>query len=235
MLKQQLSQKLLQKLSPQQIQLMKLLQVPTAILDQRIQEELEQNPALEEGNEYEDSHDHYEESQTSSDNEQNDEIDYESESIERQKDDSFEEYLNNYMDDEPGSYQYSTGEYGSGDESQSKTMPYAVESSFHDNLNRQIGLLKLKDEKQLKIAQQIIGSIDDDGYLRREANAIIDDLLFSQNIVVTEKEILELLYKIQSFDPPGVGARTLQECLLLQIRVKIKIATSKIQLKVLKL
>ncbi len=236
MLKQQLSQKLLQKLSPQQIQLMKLLQVPTAILDQRIQEELEQNPALEEGNEYEDSSESYEDNQASSDNEQNDDSDYsETENIENQKDDSFEEYLNNYMDDEPGSYQYSTGEYGGGEDGQNKTMPYAVESSFHDNLTRQIGLLKLKDEKQLKIAQQIIGSIDDDGYLRREANAIIDDLLFAHNIDVTEKEVNEILLKIQAFDPPGVGARNLQECLLIQIRSKIHVENRRIFVKVLKL
>ncbi|MGB3085135.1 MAG: RNA polymerase factor sigma-54, partial [Saprospiraceae bacterium] len=116
-----------------------------------------------------------------------------------------------------------------------RSVPIAVENTFHDHLRKQIGLLKLKNEDQFKIALQIVGSIDDDGYLRREPNAIIDDLVFSQNITVTEKEILEILGKIQSFDPPGVGARSLQECLLLQIRVKLKLTTTKIQLKVLRL
>ncbi|NOT37074.1 MAG: RNA polymerase factor sigma-54 [Saprospiraceae bacterium] len=236
MLKQQLSQKLIQKLSPQQIQLMKLLQIPTAVLDQRIQEELEQNPALEEGNEYEEATDVYAETQeaSTSDDDTSSETEFiETEPFEQQSEDSFEEYLNNYMDDEPSSYQYKTGEYG--EENQSKTMPYAVESSFHDNLNKQIGLLNLKDEKQLKIAQQIIGSIDDDGYLRREPNAIIDDLLFAHNLEVEEKEVTDILAKIQGFDPPGTGARNLQECLLIQIRAKINIEKRKIFLKVLKL
>ncbi|MCC6815345.1 MAG: RNA polymerase factor sigma-54 [Saprospiraceae bacterium] len=236
MLKQQLSQKLIQKLSPQQIQLMKLLQIPTAILNQRIQEELEQNPALEEGGELEDSNELFAESNDSSTEEDHkEETEFiETEPFEQNSEDSFEEYLNNYIEDEPGNYQYNAGDF-SVDDSQSKTMPYAVESSFHDNLNRQIGLLKLKNEKQLKIAQQIIGSIDDDGYLRREANAIIDDLLFAHNLEVTEKEVNEILIKIQSFDPPGVGARNLQECLLIQIRIKIQIENRKIFLKVLKL
>ncbi len=235
MLKQQLSQKLIQKLSPQQIQLMKLLQIPTAILDQRIQEEMEQNPALEEGNELDESAENFSETADNTPEESGaEETEFiETEPFESQSEDSFEEYLNNYMDDEPSSYQYKTGEYG--EDSNSKTMPYAVESSFHDNLNRQIGLLNLKDDKQRKIAQQIIGSIDDDGYLRRECNAIIDDLLFAQNIEVTEKDVLEILSKIQSFDPPGVGARNLQECLLIQIRLKIHNEQRRIFLKVLKL
>ncbi|HRG67658.1 MAG TPA: RNA polymerase factor sigma-54 [Saprospiraceae bacterium] len=238
MIKQQLSQSLLQKLSPQQIQLMKLLQVPTAILDQRIQEEIESNPALEEGNEHDEEYDSdIKESVNDPDHEfdLSEKEQYEKESQdELMNSDSFDDYLNNYMDDNTASYKYKTDDYGAHEEEQ-RTLPVAVENTFHDHLRKQIGLLKLKDENQFKIAMQLIGSIDDDGYLRREPNAIIDDLLFSQNIVVTEKEIVELLYKIQSFDPPGVGARTLQECLLLQIRVKIKIATSKIQLKVLKL
>lgn len=235
MLKQQLSQKLIQKLSPQQIQLMKLLQVPTAILDQRIQEELEQNPALEEGNEYEDNPESFTDTpDNAADEATHEEQEFtEAEPFEDHGDDSFEDYLNNYMDEEPSYYQHSSAD--SGADAASKTMPYAVESSFHDNLNRQIGLLNLKDDKQRKIAQQIIGSIDDDGYLRREPSAIIDDLLFSQNIDVKEKEVLEILAKIQLFDPPGVGARNLQECLLIQIRLKIQNEKRKIFQKVLHL
>ena len=235
MLKQQLSQKLIQKLSPQQIQLMKLLQIPTAVLDQRIQEEMEQNPALEEGNEADEQLENYTDPQESAPEESGSEESefIETEPFESQSEDSFEEYLNNYMDDEPSSYQYKTGEYG--EDANSKSMPFAVESSFHDNLNKQIGLLNLKNEKHNKIAQQIIGSIDDDGYLRREPNAIIDDLLFAQNIEVTEKEVTDILFKIQSFDPPGVGARNLQECLLIQIKNKILAEQRRIFLKVLKL
>lgn len=236
MIKQHLSQSLLQKLSPQQIQLMKLLQIPTSILDQRIQEELESNPALDEGNEQEETYD-----QDEKDTEY--ETDYEAEASEHnEKDsqddlmnsDSFDDYLNNYMDDNTASYKYKSEEFG-GSEEEHRAVPIAVESTFHDHLKKQIGLLKLKNENQYKIALQLIGSIDDDGYLRREPNAIIDDLIFSQNIVATEKEILEILGKIQSFDPPGVGARSLQECLLLQVRAKLKNNTNKLQLKVLRL
>ena len=139
MLKQQLSQKLIQKLSPQQIQLMKLLQIPTAVLDQRIQEEMEQNPALEEGNEADEQLENYTDPQESAPEESGSEESefIETEPFESQSEDSFEEYLNNYMDDEPSSYQYKTGEYG--EDANSKSMPFAVESSFHDNLNKQIG------------------------------------------------------------------------------------------------
>jgi RNA polymerase sigma-54 factor len=237
MIKQHLSQSLLQKLSPQQIQLMKLLQIPTSILDQRIQEELESNPALDEGSEEEEPLYNQDDKDTDYDAE------YEGESHEQKEtdsqddlmnSDSFEDYLNNYMDDNTASYKYKTDDYGGGEEEQ-RAVPIAVESTFHDHLKRQIWLLKLKDENQYKIALQLIGSIDDDGYLRREPAAIIDDLIFSQNLVVTEKDILEILLKIQSFDPPGVGARTLQECLLLQIKAKLKINTNKSQLKVLRL
>lgn len=239
MIKQQLSQSLLQKLSPQQIQLMKLLQIPTAILDQRIQEELEVNPALEEGQDIDESY----EAQQNEQQENNADEEYGQDELElyqqeSQDDllnsDSFDDYLNNYMDDDTAAYKYKGDDYGAHEET-NKTVPVAVENTFHDHLRKQIGLLKLKTEDQYKIALQIIGSIDDDGYLRREPAAIIDDLLFAQNLVCTEKEILQILYQIQSFDPPGVGARNLQECLLIQIRNKIKAAKTRPQLKILKL
>ncbi len=236
MIKQHLSQSLLQKLSPQQIQLMKLLQIPTSILDQRIQEELESNPALDEGNDDEELYNQDEkeaeyEADYDGDSANNNEKDSQDDLM---NSDSFEDYLNNYMDDNTASYKYKTDDFG-GNEEEHRAVPIAVESTFHDHLKRQIGLLKLKDENQFKIALQLIGSIDDDGYLRREPGAIIDDLIFSQNLVVTEKDILEILLKIQSFDPPGVGARTLQECLLLQIKAKLKNNTNKSQLKILRL
>ncbi|MGB5033018.1 MAG: RNA polymerase factor sigma-54 [Saprospiraceae bacterium] len=238
MLKQHLSQKLLQKLSPQQIQLMKLLQIPTAILDQRIQEELEQNPALEEGNESEEEV--FDKLDIEDDSEANDdyigeESDYDAKDQNEDKlNNEFDDYLNNYMDDDTASYKYKSDDY-SGEQDEHKSLPFAVENTFHDHLERQIGLLNLKDEKQYKIALQIIGSIDDDGYLRRECVSIIDDLIFSQNIDTNEKEILSILYKIQSFDPPGVGARNLQECLLLQIKFKLKNEQRKSKIKILKL
>lgn len=238
MIKQQLSQSLLQKLSPQQIQLMKLLQIPTSVLDQRIQEELESNPALEEGSDqddYRESGSEELENGMADDYRQDEGEDFRQESQDDLlNSDHFEDYLNNYMDDDTASYRYKTGEYGMSEE-EARTVPIAVENTFHDHLRKQIGLLKLRDEEQYKIALQIIGSIDDDGYLRREPSAIIDDLLFSQNIVASERDVLELLGKIQSFDPPGIGARSLQECLLIQIRAKMKLTNNRTQQKVLRL
>ena len=208
MLKQRLSQRMLQKLSPQQIQLMKLLQVPTVSLEQRIEEELEANPALEEGTQ--ETEDLYEEPQK------------ETESSEDSQEENYEldEYLSDYMEDDPGSYKLKSGTYSSDEDE--KTIPVAVERTFHDYLEQQLGLLDLEDEKEEAIAHHIIGSIDEDGYLRREPVAIIDDLMFSQNIFVSEEDVRHMLKKIQQFDPPGIGARDLRECLLLQLKNKFK-------------
>jgi RNA polymerase sigma-54 factor len=208
-LSQSLQQKLLQKLSPQQIQLMKLLQVPTAILDERIKEELEENPALELSD---DTHD-------DSFEEQKDEF---TESTEEYEESSNEEQYENidisdYVqegDDEIADYKLRDDNYG--DQEEKTTMPYKVETSFYEVLEAQLGMLNL-DEREFKITEQIIGSIDEDGYLRRETSAIVDDLAFRQNIDTTEAEVEGLIKRIQQFDPPGVGARTLQECLLLQL------------------
>ena len=214
MLRQTLSQKMLQKLSPQQIQLMKLLQVPTVALEQRIKEELEANPALDEGVGEESSEfDQQEEGALSSTDDQNEE-DYQDDSYD------FDEYLNEYIEDDPASYKLRSDNSYSDEEE--KTIPIAVEDSFHDYLEQQLGMLALKNEKQEIIAQQIIGSIDDDGYLRREPIAILDDLMFSQNIFAEEAEVLEVLKKIQRFDPPGIGARDLQECLKIQLELKLE-------------
>ncbi len=217
MLKQSLSQKMLQKLSPQQIQLMKLLQIPTATLDQRIKEELEANPALDEGEENE-------ETDMFGSTKENEGGESESEEFDEvpSRDEEFEldDYLNDYIEDDPISYKLKADNYSDDDED--KTIPVAVEDTFHEYLEQQLGMLKLEDERSMQIAKQIIGSIDDDGYLRREPISIIDDLVFSQNIIATEHEIEYFLTKIQRFDPPGIGARDLRECLLIQLEQKME-------------
>lgn len=225
MLRQNLSQKQTQKLSPQQIQLMKLLQVPTAMLDQRIQQELESNPALEdskdelldEDEQVEDFHIDETNDGTQDEKDNADDIDYDE--PEYQDDTSLDDYLEDYMgdDDEP-SYKYEVNNYSADDED--KTMPIALESSFHEHMEEQLGLLQLNERDHI-IAEQIIGSIDEDGYLRREPMAITDDLAFAQNLMVTEKEVKDILKKVQTFEPAGIGAQDLQECLLIQLERKM--------------
>ncbi len=219
-LKQSLQLKLQQKLSPQQIQLMKLLQLPTVALEQRIKEEMEENPALEEGldadelsNEYDDEFDSGSEDGDLSDSR-----------------DDFD--INDYLDeDDVPSYKLSANNSSPDDER--KEIPISGGIGFQDMLLQQLGL-KILDDRQYNIAENIIGNIDEDGYLRRELHALVDDLAFTQNITTTENELEELLEVVQSLDPAGVGARTLQECLLLQlerkkqnidIRLAIKIVT----------
>jgi len=208
MLKQNLSQRMLQKLSPQQIQLMKLLQIPTATLDQRIQEELESNPALDESDDTGEVYD--------LDADKSEDEEYEDEP--KAEDFELDDYLTEYMEDDPISYKMKTE---SAQDIEEKTMPIAVNGSFHDHLERQLGMMDLATEKEFTIAHQLIGSIDSDGYIRREILSIMDDLMFTQNVDVNEKEIYTILAKVQKLEPAGVGARNLQECLLLQIRDKI--------------
>lgn len=209
-LNQSLQQKLLQKLSPQQIQLMKLLQVPTAILDERIKEEMEENPALELS---EEGHDEYEEGKDEF-TEAAPEEEYENEI----NDDQYENIdISEYVsegDDDVADYKMRDENYG--EQEEKTTMPYKVETSFYELLEAQLGMLNLVPD-EYKIAEQIIGSIDEDGYLRRETAAIVDDLAFRQNIMTSENHVENLIKRIQRFDPPGVCARTLQECLLLQL------------------
>ncbi len=206
-----LQQRLLQKLSPQQIQLMKLLQVPTANLEERIKEELEENPALEQGEE--DGADEFESKADEPDAE------------ETEPDGSETEYddidISDYVqegDDEVGDYKLRDDNYPEQDEA--KVMPHRVETSFNEMLLEQLGHLNL-DERLQPIAEQVVGSIDDDGYLRRDISSIVDDLAFRQNIITTEEEIARIILQIQQFDPPGIGARNLQECLLIQLERKI--------------
>ena len=204
MLKQRLQHKLLQKLSPQQIQLMKLLQVPTVELEQRIKEEIEENPALEEGAEVD---------ETQSDLENDDK--FEGDDSDSRDSDDFD--INDYLDDDIPTYRTHTNNTTS--ESDEKAIPLSGGKTFQELLDDQIGL-RITDNKELMIAKTIIGNLDDSGYLRREIINLVDDLAFSQNIICDEQEVEVALAKIQNLDPAGVGARSLKECLLIQLRRK---------------
>lgn len=199
-LKQQLSQKLLQKLSPQQIQLMKLLQVPTVAIEARIKEELEKNPALEEGKE------ELEDEFASDQDAYGDAV---KEKTEAEKEFDFSEYL----DDEP-SYKYNIRNHGA--DVEDKSMPISTGKSFTEKLEDQLDLQDLSEQEYL-IADHLIGSLDESGYLRREIESVVDDLAFTQNIFSDVREVEHLLKVIQTFEPAGVGARDLQECLILQL------------------
>ncbi|MCF8230030.1 MAG: RNA polymerase factor sigma-54 [Bacteroidales bacterium] len=205
MLNQKLQQKLLQKLSPQQILLMKLLQIPSMALEQRIKQEIEENPALEEIGELDNPEDK-EEEENGEDEDENE--------IEENKEDEFD--LDDYLDDdEIPSYKLSANNRSADDER--KEIPFASGTSFHEILMTQLSLRPL-NEKQHQIGEYIIGNLDDSGYLHRDITSMIDDLAFTQNIEASEDEIIEVLKVIQDFDPAGVGARNLQECLLLQLK-----------------
>jgi RNA polymerase sigma-54 factor len=207
MLKQSLQQKLMQKLSPQQIQLMKLLQVPTMELEQRIKEEMESNPALEEGAERDEE-----------EQQERDEYTAEEERDEERSRDDEDFDINDYMqDDDVPSYKLSASNRSADDEERS--VPISSGRTFHENLMTQLGLAGF-NEKELELARTLVGNLDDDGYLRRELINIVDDLAFSQNITTTEDELEKVLFEIQDFEPAGVGARNLRECLLIQISRK---------------
>jgi RNA polymerase sigma-54 factor len=200
-LKQFLTQKLEQRLSPQQIQLMKLLQVPTLELDQRIKQELEENPALEEGNDNE-ADDYENDDQEDDFDDNNDDLDFD---------------ISDYIDEEGSDYKTRVNNTSKDDEE--RVIPLSGEQSFQERLSEQLHLLDLDDD-QFLIADTIIGNLDESGYLKREVEAIVDDLAFSANVMTTEEKVEEVLLVIQELDPAGVGARDLQECLLIQIRRK---------------
>jgi RNA polymerase sigma-54 factor len=187
-----------------------LLQVPTANLEERIKEEMEENPALEQSEEGHE--DNFEDDQGDEFDGADDE-DYEMDGSEDEYDNiDIAEYVHD--EDEVGDYRLRDDHYPELDEG--KTIPHRVETSFHGSLLEQLGLMSLS-EHELQVAEQVVGSIDDDGYLRRETSAIVDDLAFRQNIQTTVEEVEGLIRRIQQFDPPGIAARTLQECLLLQL------------------
>jgi len=202
------SQKLLQKLSPQQIQFIKLLQVPTANLEEKIKEELEINPALDVGAAPQEDDPYHLSDQYDKDGEP---VSQESSGEDSQTED-ISDYL---MDESDNMSDYHVREHGD-DDDDSREVPIREESTFHEYLQSQVGLLDLTETEQ-QVAEQVIGSIDDDGYLRRDVMSIVDDLAFNRNIYVTEADVKRILKFIQEFDPAGVGASDLQECLLLQL------------------
>jgi RNA polymerase sigma-54 factor len=193
-----IQQRLLQKLSPQQIQMIKLLELPTIQLEQRIKKELEENPVLEVDQNHREG-DQQEESTKESNDDQ-------------EKDISIEDYLNN----EP-LYKYKTNNFSKDDKKED--IPFSIGSTFHEYLTEQLGLVNL-NERQETLAAYIIGNIDEDGYLRREIEAMVDDLAFNMNMEVADEEMYKMLDVVQDLDPPGIGARDLRECLLIQLQRK---------------
>lgn len=197
MLNQKLDIKLLQKLSPQQIQLIKLLEIPTVELEQRIKKELEENPTLEEGLDTDEQP-----------------LDNEEPKEEEKEEFTLEDYI---QEEDTPSYRLNANNYSKDDEK--KDFGYSAGTSFYEFLYHQLSLKKLSEQEQL-LGKYLIGNIDSDGYLRRELSMISDDLIFKLNIDVSEEELERILFVIQSLDPAGVGARNLQECLLIQIKKK---------------
>ena len=201
MLKQFLNFKLSQKLSPQQIQLMKLIQLPTQAFEQRISQEMNENPALEGGKEEvekfdEDINDEYQET------------------IDEAPEINIDDYLS---DDETPSYKLNANNYSADD--QQTHIPYAAGQSFTQHLMQQLNTYRL-EENEKEIAKFLVGSVDESGYIRREIADIVDDLAFTQNVYTQEAAVESVLEKVQELDPAGVGARDLQECLLLQLKRK---------------
>lgn len=219
MLKQHLQFKLSQKLSPQQIQLMKLIQLPTQAFEQRLKQELEENPALESGKEeidsMQDEYDDQYESDLDTDTNASEEI-------------NIDDYLS---DDEVPDYRTQANNYSADDDE--KSVPYAAGISFNQYLINQLNTVKLTDE-EWSIAEFLVGSMDESGYIRRPMSDIMDDLAFTQNIYVEVETIEKVLKIVQSLDPAGVGARSLEECLIIQLESKeqtpeIELATTILQ------
>lgn len=204
MLKQRLSLKLQQKLSPQQIQVIKLLELPVMVLEQRIKKEIEENPALEV-------------SENDNDHEQEEQID-----LQEQNDDTSDEEfsIDDYINEEEYN-SYDSLTKGAQSERDDKEIPFSVGSTFHEHLIDQLGMRSF-NETERALAEYLVGNIDEDGYLRRELESVVDDLAFSTGVEVEESKLEAILLEIQKLDPPGIGARGLQECLLLQIRRKEK-------------
>jgi RNA polymerase sigma-54 factor len=214
MLKQSLSQKLLQKLSPQQIQFIKLLQMTTADFEERVDQELLDNPALEKSEEDFATFTAAEKKKEEFNNEESINDDFNSSDHYDTEDFNVSEFLN--ADDSAGFKM--TDDYNQSDEEQ-KELPIAYQQSFYDFLVDQTHA-NFDNEEELQLALHLVGNIEEDGYLRRELDLIVDDLAFNYNITTSVPELEKALKLLQSFDPPGVGARNLQECLLLQLERK---------------
>ncbi|EAR13889.1 RNA polymerase sigma-54 [Polaribacter irgensii 23-P] len=218
MLKQGLQYKLLQKLSPQQIQLMKLIQLPTQAFEERLKLEIEENPALDTGKE--------------ASNELDDDLSNEFDDDRTEKKESEDLNIEDYLsDDEIPNYKTQANNYSADDEE--KNIPYAAGTSFHQSLESQLNTFRLNDE-EYAIAEFLLGSIDDSGYIRRALIDIVDDLAFTENIFTTETVVISILKKvIQTLDPIGVGARNLRECLIIQLKAKDKTKFRSIAIEVL--
>lgn len=220
MLKQSLHQKLLQKLSPQQIQLMKLIQLPTQAFEERLKQEIEENPALNTGKEETDNFDDTLDNEGEYDDPGNEKIEAE--------DINIDEYLS---DDEFPSYKTQSNNYSSDDEE--KQIPYAAGTTFHQSLKNQLNTFRINDEERV-IAEFLVGSIDDSGYIRREVIDLVDDLAFTQNVFTTEELVEKILTEVvQRLDPIGVGARDLKECLVIQLKAKTKTKSRSLAIKIL--
>jgi RNA polymerase sigma-54 factor len=198
MLKQQLQLKLSQKLSPQQIQLMKLIQLPTLAFEERLKQEIEENPALEQGKESVETDELYEDQDEPWDEQENETLD-------------LEDYLSD--DDVPD---YKTTDSNYPEESKDHQIPYAAGTSFHQHLISQLGTFEVSESTYL-IAEYLIGSLDESGYLRRPEEDLIDDMAFHMNLMVAPEELIDSLHIVQQLDPAGVGARNIAECLKLQL------------------
>ncbi|MDP5091920.1 MAG: RNA polymerase factor sigma-54 [Polaribacter sp.] len=206
MLKQSLQFKLLQKLSPQQIQLMKLIQLPTQAFEERLKQELEENPALDDAKEETENYD------DDLSNEYDDDIGTEKINAD---DINIDEYLS---DDEVPSYKTQANNYSADDEE--KNVPYEAGISFHQSLKNQLNTFRLTDD-EFTIAEYLVGSIDDSGYIRREIIDLVDDLAFSANVFTTEEKVVQILTSVvHNLDPIGIGARDLKECLVIQLKSK---------------
>jgi RNA polymerase sigma-54 factor len=220
MLKQGLNYKLLQKLSPQQIQLMKLIQLPTQAFEERLKQEIEENPALDTGKE---------ESEDIDDDLSNEFDDDDDRSEKDELEDiNIDEYLS---DDDIPNYKTQANNYSEDDEE--KNIPYAAGTSFHQSLKNQLNTFSLDEEEQA-IAEFLVGSIDDSGYIRREIIDLVDDLAFTANIFTTEEKVIIVLKKVvHTLDPLGVGARDLRESLIIQLKAKDKTKYRSLSIEVL--
>jgi len=216
MLKQQFNLKLSQKLSPQQIQLMKLIQLSTQAFEQKLKQEIDENPALVAGKETTD------EDGFSNENE------FEEQQNNKEEDLSVDEYIND--DDTIPAYQLQTNNYSADDED--KNIPFAGGQSFHQYLKSQLNTFRL-NEKEKKIAEFLVGSIDESGYIRREIEDIVDDLAFTENVMTDEQEVEKILKIVHKLEPAGVGARSLQESLVIQLKQKQENEARKLAVNIL--